>query len=189
MDNALTQNLNENQLDAVMHKDGPALIIAGPGSGKTRVITSRIAWLINNEKIPIQEIAALTFTNKAANEMKNRIFHMLDIPPIKFLPNIGTFHSFCAYLIRENHIQSNALDFDDLLMKTFEMLNSNQEISNIYQSKYKYLLIDEFQDTNLIQYSIAKLIANKTNNIFVVGDPDQSIYSWRNADITNILNF
>ena len=75
MDNALTQNLNENQLDAVMHKDGPALIIAGPGSGKTRVITSRIAWLINNEKIPIQEIAALTFTNKAANEMKNRIFH------------------------------------------------------------------------------------------------------------------
>ena len=74
-------------------------------------------------------------------------------------------------------------------MKTFEMLNSNQEISNIYQSKYKYLLIDEFQDTNLIQYSIAKLIANKTNNIFVVGDPDQSIYSWRNADITNILNF
>ena len=269
MDNALTQNLNENQLDAVMHKDGPALIIAGPGSGKTRVITSRIAWLINNQKIPIQEIAALTFTNKAANEMKNRIFHMLDIPPIKFLPNIGTFHSFCAYLIRENHnilnldksfaiydsydqtavikrtldelnldtklykprvvlsiisgakskiqnpetyqknistayakniyeiykiyqqklIQSNALDFDDLLMKTFEMLNSNQEISNIYQSKYKYLLIDEFQDTNLIQYSIAKLIANKTNNIFVVGDPDQSIYSWRNADITNILNF
>lgn len=269
MYNALTQNLNENQLDAVMHKDGPALIIAGPGSGKTRVITSRIAWLINNEKIPIQEIAALTFTNKAANEMKNRIFHMLDIPPIKFLPNIGTFHSFCAYLIRENHnilnldksfaiydsydqtavikrtldelnldtklykprvvlsiisgakskiqnpetyqknistayakniyeiykiyqqklIQSNALDFDDLLMKTFEMLNSNQEISNIYQSKYKYLLIDEFQDTNLIQYSIAKLIANKTNNIFVVGDPDQSIYSWRNADITNILNF
>ena len=269
MDNALTQNLNENQLDAVMHKDGPALIIAGPGSGKTRVITSRIAWLINNEKIPIQEIAALTFTNKAANEMKNRIFHMLDIPPIKFLPNIGTFHSFCAYLIRENHnilnldksfaiydsydqtavikrtldelnldtklykprvvlsiisgakskiqnpetyqknistayakniyeiykiyqqklIQSNALDFDDLLMKTFEMLNSNQKISNIYQSKYKYLLIDEFQDTNLIQYSIAKLIANKTNNIFVVGDPDQSIYSWRNADITNILNF
>ena len=269
MDNALTQNLNENQLDAVMHKDGPALIIAGPGSGKTRVITSRIAWLINNEKIPIQEIAALTFTNEAANEMKNRIFHMLDIPPIKFLPNIGTFHSFCAYLIRENHnilnldksfaiydsydqtavikrtldelnldtklykprvvlsiisgakskiqnpetyqknistayakniyeiykiyqqklIQSNALDFDDLLMKTFEMLNSNQEISNIYQSKYKYLLIDEFQDTNLIQYSIAKLIANKTNNIFVVGDPDQSIYSWRNADITNILNF
>ena len=269
MDNALTQNLNENQLDAVMHKDGPALIIAGPGSGKTRVITSRIGWLINNEKIPIQEIAALTFTNKAANEMKNRIFHMLDIPPIKFLPNIGTFHSFCAYLIRENHnilnldksfaiydsydqtavikrtldelnldtklykprvvlsiisgakskiqnpetyqknistayakniyeiykiyqqklIQSNALDFDDLLMKTFEMLNSNQEISNIYQSKYKYLLIDEFQDTNLIQYSIAKLIANKTNNIFVVGDPDQSIYSWRNADITNILNF
>ena len=269
MDNALTQNLNENQLDAVMHKDGPALIIAGPGSGKTRVITSRIAWLINNEKIPIQEIAALTFTNKAANEMKNRIFHMLNIPPIKFLPNIGTFHSFCAYLIRENHnilnldksfaiydsydqtavikrtldelnldtklykprvvlsiisgakskiqnpetyqknistayakniyeiykiyqqklIQSNALDFDDLLMKTFEMLNSNQEISNIYQSKYKYLLIDEFQDTNLIQYSIAKLIANKTNNIFVVGDPDQSIYSWRNADITNILNF
>ena len=269
MDNALTQNLNENQLDAVMHKDGPALISAGPGSGKTRVITSRIAWLINNEKIPIQEIAALTFTNKAANEMKNRIFHMLDIHPIKFLPNIGTFHSFCAYLIRENHnilnldksfaiydsydqtavikrtldelnldtkiykprvvlsiisgakskiqnpetyqknistayakniyeiykiyqqklIQSNALDFDDLLMKTFEMLNSNQEISNIYQSKYKYLLIDEFQDTNLIQYSIAKLIANKTNNIFVVGDPDQSIYSWRNADITNILNF
>ena len=269
MDNTLTQNLNVNQLDAVMHKDGPALIIAGPGSGKTRVITSRIAWLIINEKIPIQEIAALTFTNKAANEMKNRIFHMLDIPPIKFLPNIGTFHSFCAYLIRENHnilnldknfaiydsydqtavikrtldelnldnklykprvvlsiisgakskiqnpetyqknistayakniyeiykiyqqklIQSNALDFDDLLMKTFEMLNSNQEISNLYQEKYKYLLIDEFQDTNLIQYSIAKLIANKTNNIFVVGDPDQSIYSWRNADITNILNF
>ena len=269
MDNTLTQNLNENQLDAVMHKDGPALIIAGPGSGKTRVITSRIAWLINNEKIPIQEIAALTFTNKAANEMKNRIFHMLDIPPIKFLPNIGTFHSFCAYLIRENHnilnldknfaiydsydqtavikrtldelnldtkiykprivlsiisnakskmqnpetyqknistayakniyeiykiyqqklIQSNALDFDDLLMKTFEMLNSIQEISNLYQEKYKYLLIDEFQDTNLIQYSIAKSITNKTNNIFVVGDPDQSIYSWRNADITNILNF
>ena len=269
MDNTLTQNLNENQLDAVMHKDGPALIIAGPGSGKTRVITSRIAWLINNEKIPIQEIAALTFTNKAANEMKNRIFHMLEIPPIKFLPNIGTFHSFCAFLIRENHnilnldknfaiydsydqtavikrtldelnldtkiykprivlsiisnakskiqnpetyqknistayakniyeiykiyqqklIQSNALDFDDLLMKTFEMLNSNQEISDLYQEKYKYLLIDEFQDTNLIQYSIAKSIANKTNNIFVVGDPDQSIYSWRNADITNILNF
>ena len=103
MDNNFTQNLNENQLHAVMHKNGPALIIAGPGSGKTRVITSRIAWLINIEKIPMQEIAALTFTNKAANEMKNRIFHMLDIPPIKFLPNIGTFHSFCAYLIREKN--------------------------------------------------------------------------------------
>ena len=269
MNNNFTQNLNENQLHAVMHKDGPALIIAGPGSGKTRVITSRIAWLINIEKIPMQEIAALTFTNKAANEMKNRIFHMLDIPPIKFLPNIGTFHSFCAYLIRENHtnlgldrnfaiydsydqiavikrtlnelnldtkmykpqtvlsiisnakskiqnpeayqknistpyakniyeiykiyqqklIQSNALDFDDLLMKTYEMLYSNQDIADIYKEKYKYLLIDEFQDTNFIQYSIAKLISNKTNNIFVVGDPDQSIYSWRNADITNILNF
>ena len=102
MDNALTQNLNENQLDAVMHKDGPALIIAGPGSGKTRVITSRIAWLINNEKIPIQEIAALTFTNKAANEIAKRVELALDKVSEKEKIIHGTFHSIGSKFLRRS---------------------------------------------------------------------------------------
>ena len=261
-------HLNDSQHDAVMHNEGPALIIAGPGSGKTRVITSRIAWLVENNT-SIHQIAALTFTNKAAAEMKTRIFSMLGSTPLKFLPNIGTFHSFCAYILRENTellsvdknfliydnydqisvikralndlnldskiykpqmvlgliskskskletveifsksistafdkniyqiyknyqeklIQSNALDFDDLLVNAYFMLSSNEEILLSYNNKYKYLMIDEFQDTNFVQYKIAQLLSQEHNNIFVVGDPDQSIYSWRNADITNILNF
>tara|TARA_B100000945_G_scaffold145651_1_gene116636 strand:- start:1212 stop:3404 length:2193 start_codon:yes stop_codon:yes gene_type:complete len=265
--NALN-NLNENQNEAVKHIDGPALIIAGPGSGKTRVITSRIAWLVQNN-ISIHQIAALTFTNKAASEMKERIFKILDSNPVKYLPNIGTFHSFCAYLLRENSelltvdknfliydnydqisvikrvlndlnldvkiykpqmilglisksksqletveefgknistafnknvyeiyknyqeklTQSNAMDFDDLLVNAYFLLKTNINLLLSYNEKYKYLMIDEFQDTNFVQYKIARLLSNEHKNIFVVGDPDQSIYSWRNADITNILNF
>ena len=266
VDSKILKGLSENQISAVTHPLSPLLVIAGPGSGKTRVMAHRIPWLIQNYDLNPSNILAVTFTNKAAKELLNRtnIFINSSIKPL-----VKTFHGFASYFLRiegniigldqnfsiyddddQNKIiknifqeldidpkkinvrivnseisraknnnltpekfasenssyldeivsrvytryqetieNSNACDFDDLLMKTFEMLNSNQEISNIYQSKYKYLLIDEFQDTNLIQYSIAKLIANKTNNIFVVGDPDQSIYSWRNADITNILNF
>jgi len=261
-------HLNESQYSAVIHDKGPALIIAGPGSGKTRVITSRIAWLVENN-ISIHQIAALTFTNKAASEMKNRIFKMLDTNPIRFLPNIGTFHSFCAYMLRQHAeslgvdknfiiydnydqvsllkrslkdlnldskiykpqvilgliskskskletpeiynksistafeknvhkiyqtyqnklLQSNALDFDDLLVHAYFLMNKNKDILDIYNEQYQYLMIDEFQDTNFVQYQIAQLLSSKSKNIFVVGDPDQSIYSWRNADITNILNF
>ena len=261
------KNLNSSQHEAVTTTEGPILIIAGPGSGKTRVITSRIAYLIETQHISPYKIAAVTFTNKAANEMQDRIKSILGDYSTGLTTK--TFHAFCAMVLRqhgnsigisrefvvfddadqisaikksmqENNIdtkrfparsilstisnsksqlidyqgfltsksnyydeivsrvferyneliqKSGGLDFDDLLLKTHLLFKEYPEILAHYQNRFEYLMIDEFQDTNTAQYAIAKQISEKSQNLCVVGDPDQSIYSWRNADIRNILSF
>lgn len=260
-------DLNPSQIKAVQEINGPVLIVAGPGSGKTRVIAHRIAYLVKTCRISPYRIIAVTFTNKAAREMKNRVESLLGKAGGEC--TIGTFHAICARILRqdghnigidkgfvifdeedqfklikdsledlnldpkkfvpraiqsaisaaksyllspedyarntssyfeevvsrvyENYqkllSKSNALDFDDLLMNTVILFKQNQETLEKYQSRYIHVMIDEFQDTNLAQYLLAKYIAGKHRNLFVVGDPDQSIYSWRNADLTHILNF
>jgi DNA helicase-2/ATP-dependent DNA helicase PcrA len=262
------QKLNQEQYKAVTHIEGPLLILAGAGSGKTRVITYRIAHLIKNIGIPPYSIVAVTFTNKAAQEMQNRIKAL--IGPIGESVMIKTFHSLAVYILRrhgeaigipsnftiyDDHDQesvikdilrnlnidpkavkpsmiaekisrikeskhyieggditpllpkfhsfnfpeiftqyhekckaANALDFSDLLVRTVQLLR-NKEVLHKLQSRWKYFMIDEYQDTNLAQYLIAKYLSSETKNICVVGDDDQSIYSWRGADIRNILNF
>lgn len=264
----IVQKLNEEQYKAVTHIDGPLLILAGAGSGKTRVITYRIAYLIKNALVPPFAIVAVTFTNKAAEEMQNRIKAL--IGPIGESVMIKTFHSLAVYILRrhgeaigipsnftiyDNHDQesvikdilrdmhidpktvkpsmiaekisrikesshfieggditpllpkfhsfnfpeiftqyheklktANALDFSDLLVRTVQLLR-NKEVLHKLQSRWKYFMIDEYQDTNIAQYLIAKYLSSETKNICVVGDDDQSIYSWRGADIRNILNF
>lgn len=259
--------LNDKQIEAVNHKDGPCLVLAGAGSGKTRVLTQRIIKLINDGISPYN-ILAITFTNKAAREMRIRIENELSS---SFADSIfiGTFHSFGLRILRENyskigytsnitildsddckslikrilkdngyeiqnydikHILSkisfakndgitpseysklflhesdkiisfvyekyleslkknNSVDFDDLLLKPVELFKKNSDILEKYQERFKYILVDEYQDTNSIQYELCKLLSKKYNNIFVVGDSSQSIYSWRNADYKNILNF
>lgn len=259
----LLDNLNEPQKKAVSHIDGPLLVLAGPGSGKTRVITHRIANLIFSG-IPSYKILAVTFTNKAAQEMQKRVQNLIG-QEAKCL--VCTFHSLCARILRrecsileynENFSifdtddqkramkyvlaelkievaaaqmseylskigryknkgilpqdistsnpwekkfhqiytgyqkylrQNNAFDFDDLLLKTLELFTNYKDVLDYYQEKFLYILIDEFQDTNLPQYHIAKLLGEKYRNICATGDPDQSIYSWRGADIRNILEF
>ena len=272
------EGLNPAQREAVKTIEGPMLIVAGPGSGKTRVITHRIAYLVRDCDISPYRIAAVTFTNKAAREMRVRLFGRSDKDPAAPLLSwgmrnegltISTFHSLCVSILRRDghHIgldrsfviyddddtmallkrameegeidpkryplravsnfisgaksnlidpagfadavssyyeeivlrvyeryesllwQSRALDFDDLLSKTVKLLQDVPEALEKYQSRYVHLLIDEFQDTNTAQYALAKLLAGEYRNICVVGDPDQSIYSWRNADIRNILSF
>lgn len=264
----LINQLNDRQREAVLHGEGPLLILAGAGSGKTRVLTYRIAYLIKERGVFPGNILAITFTNKAANEMKERIDHLLD-GNIEDLW-IGTFHSVCVRILRkfidkigysrsfsiydrddqitllkecikelnlnkdiykESAILSlisslkdkqidpdtytnqhynefynrnvgeiyalyekrlkanNALDFDDLIVKTVKLFKSDPEVLDYYQRKFKYIFVDEFQDTNKIQYELVKLLSDRYRNICVVGDPDQSIYRWRGADITNILNF
>lgn len=264
----IVQKLNEEQYKAVTHIDGPLLILAGAGSGKTRVITYRIAHLIKNVGVPPFAIVAVTFTNKAAEEMQNRIKAL--IGPIGESVMIKTFHSLAVYILRrhgeaigipsnftiyDNHDQesvikdilrdmhidpkavkpsmivekisrikesnhyieggditpllpkfhsfnfpeiftqyheklkaANALDFSDLLVRTVQLLR-NKDVLHTLQSRWKYFMIDEYQDTNVAQYLIAKYLSSGTKNICVVGDDDQSIYSWRGADIRNILNF
>ena len=259
--------LNERQREAVEAIDGPLLIVAGPGSGKTRLITYRIAYLLRVVGLPPSRIAAVTFTNKAAREMKERIQTVAPYGSDRL--TVGTFHAFCAQMLRrdgeavgldrnfaiyddsdqlemvkrgmrETEVdpkqfppravlsaisgaksqiltaegftmrtasyfdevvgrvyqqyesllgQSNAVDFDDLLLKAFLLLRDNESVAEKYQDRYSQFMIDEFQDTNVVQYAIARLIAEKHRNLCVVGDPDQSIYSWRNADIRNILSF
>jgi DNA helicase-2/ATP-dependent DNA helicase PcrA len=260
-------SLNEEQLLAVHHIHGPLLVLAGAGSGKTRVVTFRIAYLIEHGVAP-HEICAVTFTNKAANEMKERI-HLL-LKNASSSPTICTFHSLGVRILRESihhlgyqgdfviydeedtnkllkncmqsftipreasqfkifrnlishsknqllpphevntsdhsHITaklfpevyklyqerllaSNALDFDDLLFLTVKLFQEHPKVLSLYQERWPYLLIDEYQDTNRAQYTIAKLLVAKSANLFVVGDPDQSIYSWRGANMRNILNF
>ena len=270
--------LNDRQREAVEAIDGPLLIVAGPGSGKTRVITHRIAYLIGRAGVSPYRIAALTFTNKAAREMQTRLFGKSEDDSASPLLGwhlrssglaVGTFHSFCARLLRtdgevmgldsnfaiydaadqtaaikramaeagvdskafspgavlsiiskakselvgvegfglrkENYLdevahrvyeqyeqmlaQSSALDFDDLLVKTHTLLNDFPRVAEKYQDRYVHFMIDEFQDTNVAQYAIARKIAEGSNNLAVVGDPDQSIYSWRNAKVGNILSF
>ena len=256
--------LNDKQKEAVTHIDGPCLVLAGAGSGKTKVLTTRIANLIE-QGIPSYNILAITFTNKAAKEMKERIE--------KIIPNnyafVGTFHSLGVRLIRENaellgldktfsivdsddvlsiikkilkdngldpknnppsYIRNkistiknemmtddeisrlfntpqdkiasrvyyeyqdilrknNSVDFDDLLRLPVKLFVENKDVLEKYQDKYKYILIDEYQDTNEVQYKLSKLLAKKYKNIFIVGDPDQSIYMFRGANFRNILNF
>ncbi|MEO0084383.1 MAG: UvrD-helicase domain-containing protein, partial [candidate division WOR-3 bacterium] len=267
----ILKNLNQEQKQAVLHKNGPLLILAGPGSGKTKTLTHKIAYLIATGISP-ENILALTFTNKAAQEMKQRIFHLLrEAPPqskIKAL-TMGTFHSFGAMILRsaanwqnrnarfviyddydalalikeafkeadiskddfqpqairnaisklktdllapealKDRIQShfdeivyriykiyeslleknNAFDFDDLIMKAVLYLESRPDALRFWQDKFQYILVDEYQDTNYSQYVLTKRLAQKYKNLTVVGDEDQSIYSFRMADYRNILNF
>jgi DNA helicase-2/ATP-dependent DNA helicase PcrA len=279
--------LNSQQKEAVLHTDGPMLIIAGAGAGKTKTITHRILHLIKQGADP-KSILAVTFTNKAAKEMRERVIKLLNedkglnLPIAEFsfsseyefrsrnIPTVCTFHSLGVQIIRENakklgipmhfsildksdtlkiikdsmdkagidkknfdpssiqnlisrekgsgvtvdrfaektdgeYVQSvilsiwkhyeealskeKALDFDDLLLKTANLLKNDEEVRGHYQNKWKYIHIDEYQDTNKVQYLIAKYLAEKNRNICVVGDIDQTIYSWRGADIKNILGF
>ena len=260
----LLNGLNEKQKEAVLHKDGPCLVIAGAGSGKTRVLTTRIANLIENG-IPSYNILAITFTNKAAKEMRDRLSSI--VPDNNAF--VGTFHSLGVRIIRENapllgldrnfsiidsddvislikrimkdlglnpkltapayirnkissikndmlsnddinkfyntpqdkvaekvyyeYIEilkkNNSVDFDDLLRLPVKLFQEHQDVLEMYQDRFKYILIDEYQDTNEVQYKLSKLLAKKYKNIFIVGDPDQSIYMFRGANFRNILNF
>lgn len=259
--------LNETQLEAVKITDGPLLILAGPGSGKTRVITYKIAYLLEQEKAKPWEVLAITFTNKAAKEMKERLHNLIE-EDIKGM-QISTFHSFGLRVIKEyydffglditftiidesdsislikkiikelnldekkyipraikNKIsgaknellnpegfkvfartpydedvvkiykkyeeklkRNSSVDFDDLLMLPIELFRKDKEALEHYQNRYKYVFIDEYQDTNEAQYLLSKMISDKYKNICVVGDESQSIYSWRGANYKNILNF
>lgn len=264
LDDILSSKLTASQQKAVFHREGPLLVIAGPGSGKTRVITYRIAALIDSG-VPPHNICAVTFTNKAADEMLQRALAIGTVPGA----HISTFHSLCVRILRRYAVSAginpnfsiydesdqnkcvkhaladcdlnkanfpparmldaistlknklidaeafqqqaddffskalskiycryqqilgelNALDFDDLLMKTAFLLDEHTDICTELGSRFKYLLIDEYQDTNHAQYRISKALASTHNNICATGDPDQSIYRWRGADIRNILDF
>ncbi len=264
---SLLNNLNDVQREAVQHTDGPVLIFAGAGSGKTRVLTSRIAYLIAEKGVPPFHILGVTFTNKAASEMEERIRAV--VGPNSEQIHLGTFHSICARMLRrdgkllgydhhfgiydaddqlrlikqimEQHyistdsfnpraIQStisnaknamidpetysnrtgnffeekvsvvyenyqkalrknNVMDFDDLLLKPLELFDQYPEILEKYQHLYEYILVDEYQDTNAAQFEFIKQLGWKHKNVCVVGDDDQSIYRWRGADVTNILEF
>jgi len=270
---SLLSNLNPEQRAAVETTDGPLLILAGAGSGKTRVITSRIAWLIQEKGVAPDSILAVTFTNKAASEMGERVERLLHSGTLA-KPLIATFHSLCVRILRrdiealkvgkdgltrtfaifdendqqgivklimrrmgldtkqltprtvlgriswaKNHmidpqeyylsskdpnseriahifkgyqaelLKNNALDFDDLLLEAVRLLKVSGEVRERYQRRYRYLLVDEYQDTNRPQYELMKLLAGEAKNVCAVGDEDQSIYSWRGADIRNILEF
>ena len=266
-----TDGLNDEQARAVTHGDGPLLILAGAGSGKTKTLTHRIAYLIGELKVFPSRILAVTFTNKAAKEMRQRLAKLLDedAENRQFMPWMGTFHSICVRILRmdgasigldkrfliydtddqvslmkqimkargltdkdikpravlsvisnaKNEMRSAedfsmsargpreqkiaelffayekalkeaaALDFDDLLIKTVELLQNSPEIRQKWQRQFEYILIDEYQDTNAVQYALIKLLVNERRNLCVVGDDAQSIYSFRGADYTNILNF
>ena len=256
--------LNPQQRKAVTAADGPVLVVAGPGSGKTRVLTQRIAYLIANEGIRPWQILAVTFTNKAAKEIIQRVN---DIPVSTDGIMMGTFHSICARILRrevdnlpfesnfvifdtddqqrivksiikefnlndklyraasihasisraknelcvpddypistyrdevvkrvyveyqKRLIASNAVDFDDLLVYTSRLLDENSSVVDKYAQRYKHILVDEFQDTNMAQYNILKHLASYNRNIFCVGDPDQSVYLFRGADYRNVQRF
>lgn len=260
----LLNGLTDPQREAVTHIEGPLLILAGPGSGKTRVVTHRVAWLLAHG-IPGHQILALTFTNKAADEMSRRIERLADSPGVW----VGTFHRFCARLLRkyaamvglqENYtiydtgdsaqamrramakakldgdrftpealakaiswaknnliapdqyqprpgsslglavqkvyphyqsqlLASNATDFDDLLLHVAALLRDCPEIRATLDQRHRFILVDEYQDTNLAQYAIARALSVDHSNLAVTGDPDQSIYGWRGANLNNILEF
>lgn len=266
----LLEGLNTEQRDAAQTTNGPLLILAGAGSGKTKTLTHRVALLIAEQKVWPSHILAVTFTNKAAKEMRERLAHLLQQPNDRsFMPWMGTFHSICVRLLRmdgqaiaiphnfviydeddrqglvkqamkalsistqdmkpsavsgaissaKNALQdpdeyeasanypfqknvakvyrqyearrkeARALDFDDLLIEAVRLLRDNKEIREKWRTQFEYILIDEYQDTNTAQYQLVKLLTNDQQNICVVGDDWQSIYSWRGADFTNILNF
>ncbi|HEY0881802.1 MAG TPA: UvrD-helicase domain-containing protein, partial [Archangium sp.] len=265
----LLADLNEPQRDAVLHEKGPLLVLAGAGSGKTRVITRRIAMLVRERKVPAWKILAVTFTNKAAREMRERVEHLLG--PLAQGLTVSTFHSASALILRreaenigleknfviyddgdqlqvvrraireagidpasvtprellskidaeknagrlpdqmtpgqdpkaqqvqrvyrkyQSYLRAaNAVDFGDLLLLLVELLRSNEEVRLRYQRRFAHVLVDEFQDTNPVQYALLKLLcppAPQPGNLCVVGDDDQSIYRWRGAEVDNILNF
>ncbi len=250
--------LNKEQLEAVLHKDGPCMVVAGAGSGKTRTLTYRVAKLIEDGVHP-DSIVAVTFTNKAAREMKERVAELVGKKGL--MAHVSTFHSFCAGFLRDeitklderftrrfliideedskqiirdsvkelNYdsnkfnsnrlkeafskfknnpyeildrddknvfdvyqkylINNNSLDFDDLILYTIKLLKKDQLLKEYYNKRYEYILVDEFQDTNKVQYELIKLLAGSKKNIFVVGDPDQSIYSFRGANYENQSRF
>jgi len=266
MKNNLLKHLNPQQIEAVKCTDGKILILAGAGSGKTRVLTYKVAHLILEKNISSKNILMLTFTNKAANEMKKRISELISD---RQLPYAGTFHSLCAKILRKHGhclgispnfliydevdkkdalkeivlkldlerekfnpgvvgaiisqaknelisaidypqfaygnfqkeitkiyfeyqkllMKNNAVDFDDLIFSVVKLFQENKDIASYYQDKFRYILIDEYQDTNHAQYVLTKLLNRKWGNICVVGDASQSIYAWRGADFRNILNF
>ena len=262
------KNLNEAQKQAVLSLDGPLLIVAGAGSGKTKVLTSRIAHIIKNKKAFPNQILAVTFTNKASKEMQDRVSKILGSSAVG-LSWLGTFHSICAKLLRKHAsavnlnsnftivdtddqirliknickaenidvkqispryviaiidkwknkgfypsevkinskdiyekiilpvykiyqsklIELNACDFGDLILHSVKILEKNEDIRKIYSNNFKYILVDEYQDTNFIQSRWLNLLSEKNRNICCVGDDDQSIYSWRGAEIKNFLEF
>lgn len=263
----LPKNLNEAQIKAITHPGGPVLVLAGAGSGKTLVLAYRFAYLVSEKNIPPDRIMALTFTNRAAKEMIERISRY--VPRLPYRPWISTFHSACARILRENGEsleikpdfiiydesdqttlirkilrelqisekvlpiglfkkiwdeaanklqapeflaselppetaeafyaasdlyrrslkEANALDFGQLLSLTAVLLRTNPKVQKHYRDKFMHILVDEFQDTNLAQYELVKLLSNSNRNLFVVGDDDQSIYSWRGAEPENIFKF
>ena len=269
------EGLNPQQREAVRHTEGPLLILAGAGSGKTRVITHRVAHIICNRHVPPSAILAVTFTNKAAGEMRERVLGLLEGANLSSSPDISTFHSFCVRLLRrdgdplagvrpgftrrfsiyddDDQIaiikgiyrnlgleekefmqyraalsrisqgkntkqgpqdfykaatepktqklavifeeyekalrKANALDFDDLLLETVRLLRHDEATREAWNRRLGYILIDEYQDTNRTQYDLMRLLSRGHSNVCVVGDEDQSIYSWRGADIRNILDF
>ena len=273
----LTSALNPQQRDAAIHGEGPLLIIAGAGSGKTRVITHRIAYLVDVCGVRPESILAVTFTNKAAQEMRDRVHALLSKSPRSGDPLISTFHSLCVRILRRDienlgegftrnftiydaddsarlvkscmadlHIDeklvpvrsvhsaissaknsglgpeeygarsggsapgaeqrrqtvaavfklyesrktaANALDFDDLLLKTVVLLRRDVETREYYNRRFRYIMVDEYQDTNQPQFALVRLLTEQTQNLVVVGDDDQGIYAWRGADIGNILSF
>jgi DNA helicase-2/ATP-dependent DNA helicase PcrA len=272
----LLDSLNDEQKRAVIQTEGPLLIQAGAGSGKTKTLTHRIAHIIEQKLARPDEILAVTFTNKAAREMRERVYHLMNpqLPdnyeaPRSFMPYMGTFHSICVRLLRQDgeHIgiprtfvifdesdrqaavkqaikqlsldeksfpartlsgmissaknemidytsykgranspateaaakvyplyerslkDAGALDFDDLISKTVALLKNNLEVREKWRQQFKYVMIDEYQDTNTAQYTLVKLLVNDNKNLAVVGDDWQSIYSWRGADFKNILRF
>ena len=263
----LLTGLNPAQMEAVKHTEGPLLIVAGAGSGKTKVLTTRIAYLIKGKKVTPWSILAITFTNKAAGEMKDRVGRLIGAGSQDIW--VSTFHSACLRILRrditalgydKNFViydtddqltvikdclkqlniddkkfqpramaagisdaknqmmnpaeyskkaydyysqkiaevyslyqyklqKNNALDFDDLIRLTVQLFDEHPDILEHYQNRFKYIMVDEYQDTNHTQYRLVYLLAQKFNNLCVVGDPDQSIYGWRGADIQNILDF
>lgn len=272
----ILDQLNHAQVEAVETLSGPVLILAGAGSGKTKTLTHRIANLIVHGVLP-QNILAVTFTNKAAKEMRKRLWSLVEPeqsvtiqdPPYNFMPYMGTFHGICVKILRQEYefagldrdfviydtedqqalikrivknlkiddksikpkavqsiinkcknegtsveeyaasalypkqkniakiferyeiekAKSNALDFDDLLIFTVRLFRNNPDVRSRWQNRFEHILVDEYQDTNAVQYKLIKLLVNNKFNICVVGDDWQSIYSWRGADFTNILNF
>ncbi len=261
----LTEGMNRQQQQAITAGDGPVLVLAGPGSGKTAVLTRRIAWLIREHRVPHHRIMAVTFTNKAAGEMRSRVESLLG-EHLRGL-QVSTFHSACARFLRreaesvgyrpdyviydsddqvalvktvlknlgidpkkynprailakisgaKNEMilpaafrsfdyfgeivkqvyaayqaalrEANAMDFDDLLLNMVLLLRENEHLRRAYQERFAYVLVDEFQDTNYVQYELVKLLAAPQNNVFVVGDEDQAIYAFRGADYRNVRRF
>ncbi|MBV9923583.1 MAG: UvrD-helicase domain-containing protein [Acidobacteria bacterium] len=269
----LLSTLNERQREAVVTTEGPLLILAGAGSGKTRVITVRIAYLISEKHVPPHNILAVTFTNKAAQEMRERVTRLLEGQMLGSAPLVSTFHSLCVRMLRrdiekleegytrsftiydqddsqrvvkacikdlgyddqrlaprqtqsaishaknqgldsdtyaaraeytdekraaiarvfklyeERLVNNNAVDFDDLLILTVRLLRKREDVRAHYNDRFRYILVDEYQDTNALQFALINYLTQKQQNICVVGDESQSIYKWRGADISNILNF